>query len=430
MIRFKSGDLRGIPSGYDRTSGPMDTTIPPCGVEDVDVSVFELFDKEIKFEVGSTGVEEVKRVPIVFASGEKWASLKNSRTLRDSNGRIRLPLITIVRTSVDQDPAADICGRGINQQTGEIVIRRKLSSRDREYQNLINRLGIVNQSNVAVERGKNASRQISTDREVGTLTNDVGVLAGGLMVPDRLNNVWEIISIPSPQFFTSRYEVTFWTQYAKHMAQLIDMFFSSLLTPGNCFKLETKKGYWFLAFPDSTSFVSDTNFSNQAGQERIIKSKISMRVPGYIVAARSPGMPVPVRRTLSNPVIEFMVEPNISELSTDSTEDDPMLLGADDPTLPFEAKRLSARRDARSTVPITHQRSDLIDHGDPALRTDANGRPYRGRGKYVRRLVIDPTTGRPTERLVRLVSRTPQGEETYAAVSDSSGLTIDVKDRL
>ena len=67
----------GLPSGYDgQTSSTL--TIPPFGIEDIDSALFNLFDKEISFQVSTSDKnrEEVKKVPVIFAAGEKWALAK------------------------------------------------------------------------------------------------------------------------------------------------------------------------------------------------------------------------------------------------------------------------------------------------------------------------------------------------------------------
>ena len=88
-------NVSGIKSGYD-SSIKSDFSIPPCGLEDVDVSIFTLFDKEIAITVGGKDSQEIKKVPIVFAAGEKWAMLKRGRPLRDRNNTLIVPLVTIV----------------------------------------------------------------------------------------------------------------------------------------------------------------------------------------------------------------------------------------------------------------------------------------------------------------------------------------------
>jgi hypothetical protein len=412
MIRFKSGDLKGVPSGYERPESPTDLTIPPCGLGDVDRAIFEMFDKELNFEVGEKN-EDVKKVPVVYASGEKWALIKKSRALRDKNDTLKLPLISIVRTSIEQRRDVDIAGRGINQQTGEIVIKRRLSSTDRDYQNLINRLYVKNQDNLSQRIGSGVDGQLETIRETGDRSLDYEINEGAYLAPDRTRNIWETISIPSPQFYTAKYKITFWTQYNFHMNQLIEKFMSSLLTPGNCLRLETPKGYWFIAYFEDISFEADTNFSDQSEQERMIKHSFEATVPAYILASRAPGIPVPVRRTLSSPSIQFTIE-NSSESAIDETEEDGPYIGADDPTLPSSLKN-TKYSDKRQRQPDVYPRNDLVDKGDPALQVDEKGRPYR-RGKYVKRLVVDRQTGKLVEKYVRS-SQSHQGEESLGGFS-------------
>ena len=115
--RFNSQDASrvrlGVPplqSGYQGKSTSRDLTIPPVGIDDVDRALFHLFDKEIPFTVGGEGTES-RKVPVLMAAGEKWALNKRMRALKDRNGALILPLITIIRTNVFQDPVQDKIGR-------------------------------------------------------------------------------------------------------------------------------------------------------------------------------------------------------------------------------------------------------------------------------------------------------------------------------
>ena len=149
----------------DNHQGTPDLSIPPVGIEDADVALFKLFENEIKLQInGDNG--DPKKVPVIFATGEKWAILKKKRALRDRNNTLILPLLTIARNSITQDFTTDITGRGINQQTGEIVIRRRLDKSDRNYQNLINRFLLKNQKNVATNPElEHVDNQLLTDRK-------------------------------------------------------------------------------------------------------------------------------------------------------------------------------------------------------------------------------------------------------------------------
>lgn len=322
-----------LPSGYQSTASPR-FTIPPVGLEDVDRALFDLLNGGIPFTVGDESTT-ARTVPVIFSAGEKWALNKRMRALRDRNNALILPLITAVRTSVVQSPTEDITGRGINQQTGEIVIHRRLDKSDRAYQGLINRLLLQHQGNVAVGTGLGDAGQLTTVRAIGDLAADPVVKQGGLLLPDRRNNVYETIVVPAPQFFTAKYDVTFRVQFIGHMNQMIELLMASFLPQGNCWRLDTPKGYWFIASVDANTYTADTNVDGFAQEERTIRYKFSVNVPGYVLASKVPGAPVPLKRYVSSPIVSFEPEVVARGSIDDEVVEEPFL-GADDPTLPLE----------------------------------------------------------------------------------------------
>ena len=66
---------RYAPTGYEGTNEP-DYVIPSCGLEDLDKSVFDLFDKQIPLFHELHG--SVEKVPVIFATGERFAILRLS----------------------------------------------------------------------------------------------------------------------------------------------------------------------------------------------------------------------------------------------------------------------------------------------------------------------------------------------------------------
>lgn len=431
--RYKTGSTKRfgqspLPSGYDGASGPEDFSIPPVGIEDIDTAIFDLFNDEIPLLVtapGPSGVAITKRVPIIFSGGEKWAMLKKGRAMRDRNGSLILPLISIGRKNITQTPNNDIAGRGINQQGGELVIRRRLAGSDRAFQNLINRTLIPNQENVAVgHESPSVTDQITTGRDVGDRTNEPTIQDGGLLLPNRRDNVWETIVVPAPQFFTATYDVIIWTQYDVQMNQIIEQLISSFLPQGNAWKIEAtdrsgaKKGYWFIASVDGNLFSTQNNFEDMSTTERMIKYQFTINVPGYILASRTPGAPVAIRRYVSVPTIDFSIATGIDELNESLGIDDPFL-GADDPTLPLSDNPTGTtdqRRDGR-----TRLHPNRNSPHDPALST----RPRGSQGQRYKKITGVNHRGETVCRYIKIKTVNEHtGETVYSPDTDFGGLKI------
>ena len=412
-------DVPGLPSGFQGKSF-SDVTIPSCGIEDVDVALFKLFDEEIPFSVGST--EDMKKVPVIFAAGEKWALLKKGRSIRDRNGTLILPLITIMRSGIEQNVVEDICGRGINQQTGELVIQRRLDKSDREYQSLINRLLINHQPNLAMSQTEALLEpvgQLSSNRGLGDLSKDQLIVDGGLLVGDRQNNVYETMVIPAPQFYTATYDVVIWTQYTQHMNQILETLISSFLPQGNAWKLLTPKGYWFIATVDGNAYKAENNFSDMAAEERIIKHTFTIKVPAYILVSAAPGVPIPVKRYVSNPTVDF----NIDVTSASSGEVDPFI-GSDDPTLPMSTVN-NRRRDQRNDAGTLLYGNQGLNSDDPAAKQIPRGFDP----KQYRRVIGRDKDGKTVTKYVRIKSiNASSGEMVLSADSSLGGISTFIID--
>ena len=419
-------DVPGLKSGYDSISSGAELSIPPVGIEDADAALFNLFDKEIPFQVSTSDKnrEELKRVPVIFASAEKWALSKKSRAIRDKTGSLILPLITVVRTTIQQSSQEDTAGRGINQQTGEILVQRRLDKSDRGYQNLINRMLIKHQTNLAVTPALADDGQLSTDRTLGSLVNDPTIIDGGVMLADKQNNIYETLVLPSPQFFTALYEVTFWTQYTVQMFQLIETLISSFLPQGNAWRLDTPKGYWFVATVDGNVYNAENNVEDMSQEERLIKYKFTVKLPGYILATKVPGAPIPIKRYVSSPIVSFDIGLNDVDQVDAGYVDDPFL-GADDPTLPLTDDKNKRRDQRRTGQTKLFPNVDVIPSDDPALKSFPRGtKPV----KYKKVSGVD-SNGKLLTKYVRVISNNKfTGETVLAPGTDLGDLAFVVID--
>ena len=297
-------------SGYE--DSPSDFGIPSCGIEDCDFAIFDLFDKTIPFTKrvikASAGPVELNKPFVILATGERFALAKRLKPPRDKRTKnLVLPAISIRRTSIEQT-SDDITRRGMNQFTGNMIIKRQLDSQDIDYQNLINKLGFKN-------LGINFPE---TNRPTGEYKNEPEIIQGGLLTPLNNENIFEIISIPQPQFFTATYEVVFWTSYTQHMNYLIETLMSSYLPQGKMWKLETDKGYWFMGYFQD-QYQNGENIDDFTETERLIRYNFSIKVKGYLLAPQGASNLVPVRKWISAPDIAFESIDFSSELSPKKT---------------------------------------------------------------------------------------------------------------
>lgn len=374
-----------LDSGYEN-SPSLDFTIPPVGIEDIDIAIHRLFDKTIGFNTfimsANKGPQNIKKPYVIFATGERFALAKKLKPPRDKNKVLILPAISIRRTSIEQTPD-DIYTRGMNARTGVLTIKRKLSTEDRDYQNLVNKQGLKHLQNVL-------SGLPTSSRPTGDDANTLEVIQGGLL-ENRIsaNNIYEIITIPQPQFFTAKYEVVFWTNYTQHMTYLIQTYMTSFLPQFRGHKLETDKGYWFLAYTED-QFNNGENIDQFEGEERLIKYTFNITVKGYLLAAQAPTNAVPVRRWISAPNIVF----------------DVAIAGDVQPKAHLE------RPPQKDT---THDGFTLTDIN---INPEAAQTPTTQQRFAVNKTIIDVNTGKKRHKYVSILDANQKKGETVFAASD------------
>lgn len=302
-----------LKKGYEGFNVPGDFNLPPCVIEDVDRAVFELFDKRLAFEVKVK--EATVKVPVVFAAGERFALTKRAKPIRDKNNALILPLIALKRTNIGHRTESEVGGTAISfRQTGDYIIRRRLDTTDRNYQNIVNKLSIKNQDNVTSRshfiEHQTSPGQLSVPGTIATRRNGSPIAfgSGRLQKPlDNSNlgqNIFEIITIPYPQFVGLTYNVVFWTQYLQQMNQMLETMMMKFDGQGHEFQITTNKGYKFTAFVQGP-FGNNDNFDNYTDEERIIKYSFDIKVPAYILAPTHPGLGKPFRKFQSAPEINF-----------------------------------------------------------------------------------------------------------------------------
>tara|TARA_R100001594_G_scaffold144257_1_gene193108 strand:- start:96 stop:1337 length:1242 start_codon:yes stop_codon:yes gene_type:complete len=383
-----------IDTGREGQNIPDDFSIPSCGIEDVDRALFNLFDKRLKFEVMIDN--QATKVPVVFAAGERFALTRRDRPIRDRNNALILPLISIVRKSIDHSPNLGGYGTAIAPRDQDFyTVKRRLSKKDRAYQNLINKQKLKNQDNVAhrshflensVFPGNDAVAGKLVSRRNGPNLSFYSLNNPGTLSPDLSNNIFEIITIPYPEFFVADFEVTFWTQYMQQSNQMLEILMDSFDGQGHEFLIKTDKGYEFVAYINSNIAAAD-NFDDFSSDERIIKHSFGVKVPAFLLAVDRPGTSLPFRRFLSAPQINFGIH-QISRSAKKSKDFE----NAEDKINKF----------------ILSDTSIVDSDGDKPLRRGEDG-------TELLQELVNPFTGKSEKKYMRVLTTNQRAGETVAS---------------
>ena len=266
---------RYAPTGYEG-DGNTDYVIASCGVEDLDLSVFNLFDKQMPLFYDLHG--EIKKVPVIFATGERFALLRRKRPIVDRNGALILPLISITRSSIENVPSKGIA----NNQMFPHVVTKRISEKDLEH------------------------RQNKNYEQLKNVNGEDLALEPDLSLKPRLDrNIIETIEIPPVKYFGAVYEVSIWSSFTQQMNNILETIMNSYtLNPGQQFRLESDKGYTFSAFVDG-NISQDTNYAEFTDAERYVRYNMTINATGYIIAPNILGGKTALRSFMSAPQVSF-----------------------------------------------------------------------------------------------------------------------------
>jgi len=277
-------DNNSIISGYEDTNKVYDYVVPSCGIEDLDRAVFDLFNKQIPLYYDIQG--EVKKVPVIFATGERFAILRRKKPITDKTGALILPLISITRSSLENKPQKGISN---NEMFPETFIR-KIADNNTEHRQLNNFEGF--------KRLTHTSNNLESANSKYSLK------------PQIKNNIYETIELPPVKYVGASYEITVWSSFTQQMNKILEAIISAYtINPGQQFKIESEKGYWFPAFIEN-SFSQDTNYADYTDAERYIKYSMTLSTTGYILAPNIDGGKVGLKSLVSAPQVSFEILDN------------------------------------------------------------------------------------------------------------------------
>ena len=232
--------------------------IKPSTLETIDTGFFEYVRDGIDaYTVTNNGFE---KVPVIWVSPERAYQVKADSALRDSVGRIKLPVITVERSSVQKDPTfkgpiqADMRGPNPNDprwyRGGAFHVKRT-----------------YNQQRTSKWQSLHVGRNLKNGQEFHPGYDESGVC-------------YDDYYIPVPTYVAITYSINLRAEYQQ---QMNDMLIPFITRPGqvNHFVF-MKDGHKFEAFVQQ-DFSQENNLTNMGEEERKFHTKIEIKVLGYLI---------------------------------------------------------------------------------------------------------------------------------------------------
>jgi hypothetical protein len=237
-------------TGVEDPSIIEERIVMPSTLETIDESFFEYVDQNLN--IFSTTNKGWKKVPVIWLSAERSYQIKNNKNLRDKNGSIILPAITVERTSMVKDPSKKGTYYGnippVNDEKGgSIVIARKINQ-DKT-------------SNFANADARRTRGQINFPR------------------PNK-KVVYQTVTMPMPVYLDITYSLTLRTEHQQQMNEIVTPFITK--TGGINYFAFGKDQHQYEGFIQQ-DFSQENNVASLEVEERMYQTKIDIKVLGYII---------------------------------------------------------------------------------------------------------------------------------------------------
>jgi len=217
---------RVLNRGYLYSRSGDDVKNPEVTLVDIDSSILFYFENVIQPSVEENG-ENIK-VPIMYASPERWHSINKTGFMRDSKRQIILPVIAFRRTGMEKD---------------DTIPQDKLDA---------------NNPNLFYTFEKKFSQVNKYDK----FSQQIGLL------PQR-----EYYNVMMPDYVSVSYDFIIWTSYIEQMNKIVErVVYSDGAYWGDPEKMKFRSS--IESFEDATE-ISDT--------ERLVRTNFSVTLRGYLL---------------------------------------------------------------------------------------------------------------------------------------------------
>jgi len=236
-------------------------------LETVDRAFFEFLDETLDPFI-STGTD-FKKVPVIWTSAERAFQIKSDKDIRDKDGRIKMPVITIERTSITKD----------SSQHGKLVATLAPLETMNGGSWVVARR--IQHEKTALFAASNSARKTSEKALNGATSTPITTGNGQKWFPgENKTIVYETLSVPMPVYVNMNYTIILKAQYQQHINEML-MPFLTKTGNWNIFELE-RDGHVYEAFLPK-EFGANNNVSDLGEDERMYETKFDVRVLAYLI---------------------------------------------------------------------------------------------------------------------------------------------------
>ena len=227
--------------------------LQPSSLETIDIGLHRFINEELNLHVNTN--KGYEKVPVIWLGAERSYQIKHSKELRDSVGKLRLPIISINRESFELD-------------TGfQGAIKPNLFEQDDYKGGSFKIASVINQEKTRNFANKDKAKRLKNGDETGRFKNK--------------KIVYDEYYVPTPVYFNTSYTITIRTEYELQMNDLLSPFIKLRgNSPSNSF-FYTIDNHRYEAFIDS-SFNENQNSTNLSEEERMFETKVLVKVLGYL----------------------------------------------------------------------------------------------------------------------------------------------------
>ena len=252
-----------LPENFDFAMLPPDFkegTLEDIGmlgssIESIDYAITSWLKNDLDLSARTN--EGFTKVPVLWQAPERSYQIKHEKSLRDDGGALKLPIVSITRTSIAKDPTrkgsfqANLYSHNKDGRTGRIVIAKK----------------------IVQDKTRNFAVAASMRKIVGE--------PGQAYYP-RVNSkvVIQSLSIPIPVYVNLEYKIILKSEYQEQMNSLVAPFIART-GQINAFTLK-RNGHLYEAFINQ-DFAQTNNVDDLQEEMRMYTTEIGIRVLGYLI---------------------------------------------------------------------------------------------------------------------------------------------------